>query len=278
MSDPSKPLFDRREMLVAAGTLLISTTETGANDSRPATDATTLFDGRTLSGWHTNPQPVGHGTGGLWQVERGVLTGQQDPPGSGNGGLLLTDKKFGDFELTLEMNPDWGPCSGIFFRCTEAGAGFQMYVDYHDGGNIGHLLGEMPGAFAMKPFKFNGIFDDSGKLSRIVRAADRPAAKWPPGVYESICTPEDFLAAWKVGQWNAARIRCVGARPKINVWINDLEVCRFNGETCTLPSYDKDRVLELLGPKGSIGLQVHGGKDWPQGTKCRWRKIRIREL
>ena len=270
--------FGRRKLLAAAGMLLISAADLHAEDPQQRAEDAILFDGRTLRGWHTNLEPVGHGTGGRWRVENGVLTGEQDPPGSGNGGLLLTDKKFGDFEMSLEMNPDWGPCSGVFFRCTEAGAGFQMYVDYHDGGNIGHLLGEMTGAFAMKPFKFNGILDSSGTLSRIVSAPDPPSAKWPPGVYESICTLEEFQDAWKVGQWNSARIRCVGARPKITVWINQLEVCRFNGETCTLPSYDKDRVLQQLGPKGSIGLQVHGGKGWPQGTKCRWRKIRIREL
>ena len=284
MRDPGLYPLNRRQALAAAGTLLVSATELVAQESRQEAGATLLFDGRTLSGWHTNPEPVGHGTGGLWQVEAGgtaesgVLTGQQDPPGSGNGGLLLTDKKFGDFELTLEMNPDWGPCSGVFFRCTEAGAGFQMYVDYHNGGNIGHLLGEMPGPFAMKPFKFDGVFDSNGKLSRLVRAADTPSKKWPSGVYESTCTLEDFLAAWKVGEWNAARIRCARAQPKISVWINQLQVCRFNGETCTLPAYDKDRVLKQLGRQGSIGLQVHGGKDWPQGTKCRWRNIRIREL
>ena len=109
-------------------------------------------------------------------------------------------------------------------------------------------------------------------------ATDPRAANWPPGVYESICSAEDFVAAWKVGQWNSARIRCVGAHPRITVWINGLEVCRFNGETCTLPAYDKDRVLKQLGPQGSIGLQVHGGKAWPKGAKWRWRNIRIREL
>ena len=42
--------------------------------------------------------------------------------------------------------------TGVFFRCTDKGEGFQMYVDYHEGGNVGHLRGEMPGAFAIKPF------------------------------------------------------------------------------------------------------------------------------
>src|ERR1700726_3732498 len=68
-----------------------------------------LFDGQSLKGWHKPPKRIGHGTGGHWWVENGILLGEQDPPGSGNGGLLLTDEKFGDFELTLEMNPDYGP-------------------------------------------------------------------------------------------------------------------------------------------------------------------------
>ena len=275
----TRPGFDRREALMAAGALLLAPTKLKAKNLRLDGDdsETLLFDGRTLSGWHTNPKPISHGKGGRWKVEDGVLTGEQDPPGSGNGGLLLSDKKFGNFELTLQLKPDWGICSGVFLRCTEEGAGFQMYVDYHDGGNIGHLVGEMPKPFSMMPFRFNGVFDKHGKLTQLTDAHDRRAENWPPGVYQSSCSPRQFLDAWKVGEWNAARIRCVGTNPVITVWINQLQVCEFNGETCTLPAYDKDRVSKLLGPRGSIALQVHGGKNWPRGAKCRWRKIRIRE-
>ena len=28
-----------------------------------------LFDGKTLTGWHKNPEKIGHGTGGQWEVE-----------------------------------------------------------------------------------------------------------------------------------------------------------------------------------------------------------------
>jgi len=48
-----------------------------------------------------------HGAGGRWQVEDGVLTGEQYPPGSGNGGILMTDQKYGDFELTIDLKPDY---------------------------------------------------------------------------------------------------------------------------------------------------------------------------
>ncbi len=239
---------------------------------------TAIFDGKTLNGWHKNAGKIAHGTGGHWQVEDGVLTGEQDPPGSGNGGLLLSDGMYGDFELAIEMRPDWGPDSGVFFRCTEDGSGFQMYVDYYDGGNVGHLRGEMPGAFAMKPFQIVATKNEDGTIVGFTSKPDPRTATWPEGVYEYSCTPEEWMGAWRIDDWNEARIRCVGKYPQITTWINGVKICHFNGETSTMPGYDKDRVLGILGERGSIGLQVHGGKSWPTGKKCRWRNIRIREL
>jgi hypothetical protein len=240
---------------------------------------TPLFDGRSLAGWHKPPEKMRHGTGGRWTVEAGgVLAGEQDPPGSGNGGIFLSNEKFGDFELELEMNPDWGPDTGVFFRCTDAGDGFQFYVDYHEGGNVGHLRGEMPGAFAMKPFQLLARLDAQQKPKAFTTKPDPRALKWPPGVYEYSCTPEEWLKAWRIGDWNLSRVRCVGKYPQITTWINDLKVCHFNGETCPLPEYDKEKVFGLLGREGSIGFQVHGGKGWPAGAKCRWRNVRIKRL
>jgi hypothetical protein len=238
-----------------------------------------LYDGQSLKGWHKPPKRISHGTGGLWTVEGGLLTGQQDHPGSGNGGMLLSDEKFGDFELELEMNPDYGPDTGVFFRTTEEGWGFQMYVDYHEGGNVGHLRGEMPGAFAMKPFQ---IFAKGGPTlhpEAFTTTPDPRATKWPAGVYEYSCTAEQWLKAWRMKGWNRGRVRCVGKYPQITTWINDLKVCHWNGETCTLPEYNKEHVFEQLGREGAIGLQIHGGKKaWPTGTKCRWRNIKIKRL
>ena len=246
-----------------------------AASSRPQS----LFDGRSLNGWHKPPKRIGHGTGGHWFVQDGLLVCEQDPPGSGNGGLLLSDEKFGDFDLEIEMDPDWRPDSGVFFRCTDKGEGFQMYVDYHDGGNVGHLRGEMPGAFAMKPFQIFAKLGPDDQPTGFTTRLDPRAAKWPPGVYEFTCTAEQWLKAWRLKDWNTARIRCVGKYPQITTWLNGLKVCHWNGETCPLPEYHKERVFEILGREGSIGLQVHGGKKaWPAGTQCRWRNIRIQRL
>ncbi len=269
-------LMDRRHFLStlgAAGAGLLVHAQAAEEPFKP------LFDGKSLVGWHKTTKKNSHGTGGQWTVQGGVLVGEQDPPGSGNGGIFLTDEKFSDFELELEMNCDWGPDTGVFFRTTEAGEGWQMYVDYHDGGNVGHLRGEMPGAFAIKPFQIFGKLDALGKVQSFTTRPDPRAQKWPEGVYKQSCTPEQWIQAWRIGQWNHARIRCVGKYPQITTWINDLQICVFDGETSPLPEYDKAKVAALLGPEGSIGLQVHGGKKaWPKGTQSRWRNLKIRRL
>ena len=99
-----------------------------------------IFDGLSLAGWH--PAPRIYGTvypGGPsvlehfdqlglarpvepekhpahWFVEDGVLVGEQDTPGSGYGGYLVSDQAFGDFELVLEMRPDWPADTGVMIR------------------------------------------------------------------------------------------------------------------------------------------------------------------
>ncbi len=233
-----------------------------------------LFDGKTLTGWHKNPERIGHGTGGLWRVEEGAITGEQDPPGSGNGGILLTDEKFADFELTIDMNHDWGPCSGLFLRSNDRGQCFQMMVDYHDGGNVGHIYGEGTGGFSSRAFDINGALAD-GRLAKLTTANLRDPKEHGCAY---TCTPEQWLAAWKVRGWNTARVRCVGEHPRITTWINGQKVCEFDGATFEHKQYDRVKVAQTLGRAGQIAVQVHGGKGWPNGSKVRWRNARIKEL
>jgi len=236
----------------------------------------TLFDGKTLDGWHKNPKKIGHGTGGVWEVEPGgVLAGHQDPPGSGNGGVLLTDRKFGDFELALEMKPAWGSDSGVFIRGNDQGQCIQMTVDYYNGGNIGHFYGEQTGGWVSRAFSIEGEVDD-GRLKKLKTINAKPAAE--VGLAAS-CTPEQWLKAWEIDDWNECRIRVEGgAYPKITTTINGLQVGVFDTATSKAQGYDKKQVHELLGDEGSIAVQVHGGASWPEDAKCRWRNIRIRLL
>ncbi len=238
-------------------------------------DWTSLFDGKSLDGWHKNPQRIGHGTGGTWRAENGAITGEQDPPGSGNGGILLTDRKFSDFEVMIDMKPDWGVCSGFFVRSTDKGQCFQMMVDYHDNGNVGHLYGEGTTGFNTRTFDINGKYDDDKKLVGLTTAKHKKAED--VGLLHS-CTPDEWLKAWKINDWNTAKVRVEGKFPRITTWINGLKVCEFDGASANTERYDKEKIAGLLGGTGSIAVQVHGGKGWPNGAKCRWKEIKVREI
>jgi hypothetical protein len=243
-------------------------------------DYTDLFDGKSLAGWHTNTQKIGHGTGGNWQVENGVLTGEQDPPGSGNGGILMTDKKYGDFELQVDLAPDWGIDSGVFLRTNERGECFQVYVDYRENGNIGFISTERDGKDRMinRPFGIFGTQDSNGKLQGLETKPDKREVAWGEGFLNYNCTPEQWKKAWKVGKWNTLKVRCIGKYPKITTWINDTKIAEFDSNTSKNPRNNKEELFGAIGMDGAIGLQVHGGKGWPKGAKCRWRNIKVKPL
>jgi len=65
-----------------------------------------LFDGKSLDGWHISAKSGHSGksknkSGGKWVVVDGYITGTQDEPG--NGGIIITDRKYKNFEVVLEM-------------------------------------------------------------------------------------------------------------------------------------------------------------------------------
>ena len=235
-----------------------------------------LFDGKTLNGWHVNPEKIWHGTGGRWTVEEGAIVGEQDPPGSGNGGILLTDQKFADFELHLEIKPDWGVDSGLFLRGNDEGKCIQMMIDYLEGGIVGHLYGEGTGAFNTRSFSLRGKNDENGRLEGFSHTPNKAYHEHPVA---QVCTPESWVNAWKLDDWNRVKVVCVGDYPVIKTWINDTLIVEFNGSTYTNPKYDRENVRALLGRAGSIAVQVHGGSNrWVTGAKSRWRDIKIRPL
>lgn len=94
--------------LVAGATVLLP----GAAHTQPATANAgpwiTLFDGRSLAGWH-NYGHRGEPVKG-WSLIDGTVTR------TGEGGDLTTDAQYGDFELTLEWRVPPKGNSGIIYR------------------------------------------------------------------------------------------------------------------------------------------------------------------
>jgi hypothetical protein len=215
-----------------------------------------LFDGKTLTGWHTSAQ-TGHSaasqhkTAGRWVVEDGAIVGSQDVPG--NGGIVLTDESFGDFEVALEMRNDFGPDSGLFLRSTEDGTAYQAMIDYHADGNLMGVYGE--GALGGRPHVQNFSF---GKLvTEIVPVAGTPV---PLPV-----DPSQWPSFWKHGQWNELRARIVGNPPTITTWINGKRFMEVQETEKRHPD------------SGRIALQVHGGGDFTK-QYVRYRAIRVKRL
>lgn len=217
---------------------------------------TPIFDGVTLKGWHVSPQ-TGHSraskntTGGKWYVENGVMLGTQDIPG--NGGIILTDRQYGDYEIILEMNNDFGPDSGLFLRSTEDGTAFQAMIDYHSGGNLMGLYGE--GKLGAKPNLMNFKFLD--KVTDIVELTNSPV-KLP-------VLPQAWPFFWRHGQWNEFRARIENNPPHIITWINGVKIMEWQEKEVRHPA------------QGGIALQVHGGGDHTREF-VRYRNIRVRQL
>ena len=149
-----------------------------------------------------------------------------------------------------------------------------MMVDYHDAGNVGQIYGEGIGGFNTRTFDINGTYLDK-KLIDFSTDKHRTAAE--AGLVYA-CEWNEWINAWKRDDWNTARVLCTGKYARLTTWINGQKVCEFDGETSTAAKYDKDKVLEQIGAEGSIVVQVHGGKNWPTGAKCRWKNIRIKPL
>ena len=198
-----------------------------------------IFNGRDLKGWHIS-QVNHHGNTKAWTVKDGVLMGTQEP--ANNGGILLTDRKYRNFEVSLELNPDWGCDGGLFLRSSEKGEAYQVMLDYLEGGMIGGIYGE----------KLEGVGRDTGKGNKYAR---------------------DWQKYWKKGEWNHLRARIEGDIPHIQVWLNGTQIVDWTDEA----NHAAGGATE-----GMIAVQVHFSnektKRWVPGGYHRFRNIAVKEL
>lgn len=216
-----------------------------------------LFDGQTLKGWHVSTK-TGHSaaskhqSGGRWVVEDGAIVGSQDI--KGNGGIIVTDEAYGDFEVKLEMKNDFGPDSGLFLRSTEDGKAWQAMIDYHAGGNLMGLYGEGLGG---QPHVRNYSFKD-----KVTEITATPTGE-PPTPLPVL--PDAWPHFWRHGQWNELRARIVNNPPHLTTWINGVKIMEWQEKEVRHPA------------QGGIALQVHGGGDYTRQF-VRYRNIQVKRL
>jgi hypothetical protein len=212
---------------------------------------TSLFNGVDLTGWHIS-RTARHGLTPDFHVAQGMILGTQSP--LGGGGLLLTDKKYKNFEFYMEAKPDWGDDSGVFFRCTEEGAAYQITMDFLPGGTMGRLIQE--GGITLKLAGAPPL------------GAARGGAAGASGA--PVRAPDPGMTIWKHEDWNTVRIRVEGDFPHVTVWINGQQV----SDASDTQNSAAGGMIE-----GPIALQIHGGPvRWQPGGFWRWRNIAIREL
>ncbi len=219
-----------------------------------AQDYVSIFDGKTLDGWVVSAE-TGHSrttknkSGGKWVVENGAIVGSQDVPG--NGGIIVSAKKYKNFEVSLEMNNDYGPDSGLFLRTNMKGQCYQAMIDYHAKGNLMGIYGEGIGG---KPHVRNFNF--------LKEVTDIEEAK---ADFKLPFDTKDWPKIWKHGQWNTLKARIVGNPPHITTWIGDTKIMDFTDTEKRLPD------------EGHIALQVHGGGDFTSQF-VRYRNIKVKVL
>lgn len=201
-----------------------------------------LFDGRTLDGWHIS-RTSHQGTTPEVRVEDGAIVLRQNP--YGQGGVLLTDQRYGDFELYLEVLPDRGTNGGVFFRSTESGSAYQIEVEGDGLGGTGNLLGEML------------------RVTTTARA-------------------DGLRDVWRAGEWNSLRLRVEGAVPQITLWVNEMPMWSVAAERNDVIGEAAEGYIGLQTHWSATYTPVPGGsccdRSWRPGAAHRYRNLWIREL
>jgi 3-keto-disaccharide hydrolase len=200
-----------------------------------------IFNGKDLSGWYgLNPHSVVKLEGAKreaslkqmredfakhWRVENGELVNV------GTGPYATTEEEFGDIDFLIEYKTVPKADSGIYLRGTPQ---VQIWDTNQP---------SRPDNPDRNPNKGSGgLFNNTPKT---------------PGRDPLVLADKPF------GEWNAFRIRQIGARTW--VWLNDKLVV----DGAVMENYwDRTKPLPAKGP---IMLQTHGGE-------IRWRNLSVREI
>lgn len=193
-----------------------------------------LFDGKAISGWHIY-QKKGTTTG--WSAVNGELTR------TAQGGDLVTDDQYADFELSIDWKIAPKGNSGIFYRGLETEERiYYTAPEYQVLDNDGH------------PDAKNGPDRFAGANYDLI----------PPS--KNVCHP--------AGQWNSTRIVVKGAH--VEHWLNGEKVVEYEfwtPEWKELVANNKFKAWPSYGmaKTGHIALQDHG-------NTVAFKNIKIRVL
>ncbi len=193
-----------------------------------------LFDGRTLTGWHTYQQSLGVTRG--WAVEDGAIA-RVDSLGD-----LVSDQQFSNFELDLEWKVSRGANSGIFWWANEG----TQYV-YMNAAEMQVLD--------------NANFKPDG---------DKPLEQ-AGALYDLYPVPQGTPVK-PAGEWNQVRIIAHGS--KVQLWLNGVRTVDVNFDSDEMLKKIKNSKFNAWqsfakSRRGHIALQDHSGKVWFRNIKIK---------
>ena len=202
-----------------------------------------LFDGKSFEGWHSYMSDT---ISDQWKIEDGAMAYLPDPDKNQGVNNLITDKKYGDFMLSVEWKISVDGNSGIFYGVFEDE---KYVVPYMTAPEI-----------QIRDYTNIPDFTDTKQMS---------------GAIFGIVGPEKDLMN-KAGEWNHFLITIDHKNNIGKVELNGQEVVHFpvQGEAWKAMVNDtKFKDWEGFGvyPEGNIGLQDHGHAVW-------FRNIKIKEL
>ncbi len=206
----------------------------------------TLFDGSSTDGWRKYDSTAFPSAG--WVIEDNALkcVGSGEGEAGGKGGDIIYDKKYKDFDLTLEWKISKGGNSGILY-----------------------LAKEIPGEPIWKSAPEYQILDNERHPdAKLGKDGNRQAGS----LYDLI--PAKPQNAKPAGEWNTAEIMVYQGTVvhsmngevvvEYHIGTPDFEQMIANSKFKDFPEFGKYRA-------GYIGLQDHGNDVW-------YRNIKIKDL
>lgn len=205
-----------------------------------------LFDGKTTAGWHTYGRDS---TGKTWKAEDSALhldASVKDGWQTKDGGDIVTNNEYENFDLKLEWKISEGQNSGIMFYVHEDTSKYKY--PWETGPEMQICDNEK---------------NEDGKIDK-ARAGD---------LYDLVAsTSQKFVKP--AGQWNQVEI--IADKGKLDFFMNGehvLSTTLWDDTWKNLIAATKFKTMHDFGTfkKGKIALQDHGADVW-------FRNIKIKKL
>ena len=212
-----------------------------------------LFDGRTLTGWHVSAKPHDR-EAGFWQVREGAITADSLGRPDHDYVWLVSDPEYGDFELVLRVRG---------FRRSPGNSGVQFRSRYDE--SAGWLDGPQVDIHPPAPWRTGLIYDET-----------REAKRWiHPSLEDWRIEPSQGPKEWKWldsdegDGWNEVRIIARGTR--VETVVNGIAITDFDG--AGILDDEVHRKCDV-GLTGHFALQLHRGDE----LLIQFKDIRVRTL